>query len=231
MPSPQQISFWERNFRKRIVNDTRSWIHTTKDMTETEDSIIVIVGGVCRKIYSSSNLNQSPSHPQSSPETVLLQFDFPTFLRERTRAAAHGGETIRTRAPTNAIALANFGTMLNLGVATGKKGILSQHRDPRKHTHVTSWHLVNIATTYLKDPAIATQQPVNAAVPVEGIAVVGKRGAVLLQALKALLVLAKGDAGTPARQATCEKVEKGEGEEEGNKVVSETANVGNSKCG
>jgi len=47
-------------------------------------------------------------------ETFLFQFNFPTLLRERTRAAERGVKVIVQRAGTNAIALARFLASVNL---------------------------------------------------------------------------------------------------------------------
>ncbi len=65
-------------------------------------------------------------------ETVLLQLNFPAFLRESTRTAAKHLAAVAHRASTNAIAIANLATRANLGSAGGVRGCIcilstSQH--------------------------------------------------------------------------------------------------------
>ena len=60
-------------------------------------------------------LLQSTKSPFTS-ETVLLQLNFPAFLRDSTRAAAPQREAIANRVSTNAIALTNFLASVNLAI-------------------------------------------------------------------------------------------------------------------
>jgi hypothetical protein len=58
---------------------------------------------------------------------VLLQLNFPVFLRESARAAAPRTKAVATRTPTNAIAIANFAAIANLSRGGRVKGIVYKY--------------------------------------------------------------------------------------------------------
>jgi hypothetical protein len=66
-------------------------------------------------------------YPTSLLETVLLQLNFPVFLRESARAAAPRTKAVATCTPTNAIALAKFAAIANLSRGGRVKGTVYMH--------------------------------------------------------------------------------------------------------
>jgi hypothetical protein len=74
-------------------------------------------------------------------ETALLQLDFPSFLRERTRAAKKPNETVAIHVPTNAIALASVGASCNLDGGS-----------PRE---LENSGIISTSQTYMHDPSMS----------------------------------------------------------------------------
>jgi hypothetical protein len=76
-------------------------------------------GGIDTVFGATDNIKKKQSQIDvvalSLPVTSLFQFQFPALLRESTRAAERGGETISNRVSTNTIALADVLARAKLG--------------------------------------------------------------------------------------------------------------------
>ena len=66
------------------------------------------------KHFSEQPLTTGDRQSSLDSNTILLQRNLVVYLHKRTAGATHRDEEILSRATTNAIALADFNTMLNL---------------------------------------------------------------------------------------------------------------------
>ena len=124
-------------------------------------------------------------------ETFLLQLDFTTLLRERTRVAAPRRKAIVCGTPTDSVACTDVRASGNLNAYRLGDSTCDQPPTP----------------TYLQDPSIAgnEQGAMNATVGIVSFTPTRERSFSIMQMLEALFAFGVDHAGTPDRPAACQR--------------------------